>query len=285
MDWVVISLLNGMSLGAILFLLATGLSLTLGLMGIVNLAHGAFFMIGGYVGWTVAVELGLNYWLAVLLGGIAAGLVGLVIERGFLRRIHKQPLGQALLTVGFVYILTNLTLLGWGSGLRQPFTSPLFSGSLPIAGWGYPIFRITTIAIGLILLIGLWWFQEKTRAGAIIRAGMDDRAMTIGLGINLGRVDYLVFFLGAFIAGVAGVIGAQMMVLHPGLGFDILLLALVVVIVGGTGSVQGAFAGAMVIGLIDAFGKVLAPEIARFLLYLVMLVVLLVRPSGLIPRK
>ncbi len=121
--------------------------------------------------------------------------------------------------------------------------------------------------------------------GAIIRAGMDDKQMATGLGINLGRVNYLVFFMGAFIAGVAGVIGAQMMVLHLGLGFDILLLALVVVIVGGTGSVQGAFAGAMVIGMIDAFGKVLVPDFAVFLMYFVMLVVLVVRPSGLIPRK
>ena len=278
-------MLNGVSLGTILFLLATGLSLTLGLMGIVNLAHGAFFMIGGYVGWTVAVQLEFNYWLAVLAGGITAGIVGVVIERGFLRRIHGQALSQALLTVGFVYVLTNLTLLGWGAGLRQPFTSPLLAGTLPIAGWQYPIFRIATIAIGLVLFIGLWWFQEKTKLGAIVRAGMDDKQMVIGMGINLGKVNYLVFSLGAFIAGVAGVIGSQIMVLNPGLGFDILLLALVVVIVGGTGSVQGAFAGAMVIGLIDAFGKFLVPEIARYLLYLVMLVVLLIRPSGLIPRK
>ena len=285
MDWVPISVLNGVSLGTILFLLATGLSLTLGLMGIVNLAHGAFFMIGGYVGWTVAVQLEFNYWLAVLAGGITAGIVGVVIERGFLRRIHGQALSQALLTVGFVYVLTNLTLLGWGAGLRQPFTSPLLAGTLPIAGWQYPIFRIATIAIGLVLFIGLWWFQEKTKLGAIVRAGMDDKQMVIGMGINLGKVNYLVFSLGAFIAGVAGVIGSQIMVLNPGLGFDILLLALVVVIVGGTGSVQGAFAGAMVIGLIDAFGKFLVPEIARYLLYLVMLVVLLIRPSGLIPRK
>ena len=278
-------MLNGVSLGTILFLLATGLSLTLGLMGIVNLAHGAFFMIGGYVGWTVAVQLEFNYWLAVLAGGITAGIVGVVIERGFLRRIHGQALSQALLTVGFVYVLTNLTLLGWGAGLRQPFTSPLLAGTLPIAGWQYPIFRIATIAIGLVLFIGLWWFQEKTKLGAIVRAGMDDKQMVIGMGINLGKVNYLVFSLGAFIAGVAGVIGSQIMVLNPGLGFDILLLALVVVIVGGTGSVQGAFAGAMVIGLIDAFGKFLVPEIARYLLYLFMLVVLLIRPSGLIPRK
>jgi len=285
LGWIAVSLLNGLSLGAVFFLLATGLSLTLGLMGIVNLAHGAFFMIGAYIGWTVAVQLGFNYWLAVLAGGISAGLVGIFIERGFLTHIYGKALGQALLTVGFVYMLTNLTQLVWGPAYHQPFTFPLFSGSFSIAGGGYPIHRIATIAIGLIIFGGFWWFSEKTRVGAIIRAGMDDKAMTMGLGINLGRVNFLVFFLGAFIAGFAGVIGAQMMVLHLGLGFDILLLALIVVIVGGTGSVQGSFAGAMVIGLINSFGTVLAPKFAIFLMYLVMLIMLLVRPSGLIPRK
>lgn len=268
----------------VLFLLTIGLSLTLGLMGIINLAHGVLFMVGGYVGWTVAVQLGLNYWLAVLAGGIVAGLVGLAIERGFLRYLYKLMNEQVMLTIGFIYILTNLSLWVWGGLPRAPFTASVLSGSFPIGGWEYPIHRIATIGIGLIFVIGLWWLLEKTRVGAIVRAGMDDKEMTAGLGINLGRVTYLVFFLGAFLAGIAGVIGAQMLAVNLAMGWDILLLALIVLVVGGIGSMPGALLGAMVIGLINAFGIALFPEIAMFLMYLVMIIILLVKPSGLLPR-
>ncbi len=284
MEFVVISLLNGISFGMILFLLTIGLSLTLGLMGIVNLSHGVLFMVGGYVGWTVAVQLGLNYWLAVLLGGIAAGLVGLAIERGFLRFLYKLMNEQVMLTIGFIYILTNLSLWVWGGLPRAPFTASVLSGSFPIGDWTYPVHRIATIGIGLIFVIGLWWLLEKTRVGAIVRAGMDDKEMVAGLGINLGRVTYLIFFLGAFMAGIAGVIGAQTLAVNLAMGWDILLLALIVLVVGGIGSMPGALLGAMVIGLINAFGIALFPEIAMFLMYLVMIIVLLVKPSGLLPR-
>lgn len=285
MEFIILGLLNGISFGTVLFLLTTGLSLVLGLMGILNLAHGALFMIGGYVGWTVAVQLGLNYWLAVLLGALASGLIGLAIERWFLSRLYRQMNEQVLLTIGFIYILTNLSLWVWGGALRTPFTASVLSGSLPIANVGYPIYRIATIFIGLIFAVGLWWLHNKTRVGAIIRAGMDNKEMTVGLGINLGRVTYLVFFVGASIAGAAGVLGAQMMGITIGMGWSIILLALIVVVVGGIGSVQGAFVGAMVIGLVDAYGRILAPELAMFLMYLVMVIILSVKPSGLLGRK
>lgn len=284
MEFVVISLLNGISFGMILFLLTIGLSLTLGLMGIVNLAHGALFMVGAYVGWTVAIQLGLNYWLALLLGGIAAGLIGLAIERGFLRHLYMLTNEQVMLTIGFIYILTNLSLWAWGGLPRAPFVASALSGSFSILGGEYPVHRMTTIGIGLILVIALWWLQEKTRFGAIVRAGMDDKEMTIGLGVNLERVTYIVFFLGAFMAGIAGIIGAQMLGVNLDMGWDILLLALIVLVVGGMGSIQGALLGAMVIGTINAFGIALFPEFAMFLMYLVMIVILLVKPTGLMPR-
>ncbi len=284
MEFVVISLLNGISFGMILFLITTGLSLTLGLMGIINLAHGALFMVGAYVGWTVAVQFELNYGLALLAGGIVAGLLGLAIERGFLRFLYKLVDEQVLLTSGFIYILTNLSLWMWGGKAKTSYTALFLSGSFPIFGWEYPVHRIATIGIGLFFVIGLWWLQEKTRLGAIIRAGMDDKETTTGLGINLGRVNYLVFFLGAFIAGVAGVIGAQLLSPDLSMSFNILLLALIVLVVGGVGSIQGALVGAMVIGLINAFGIALFPEFARFLMYLVMIIILLVKPSGLLGR-
>ena len=284
MEFVGISLLNGISFGIILFLLTIGLSLTLGLMGIVNLAHGVLFMVGGYIGWTVAVQLGLNYWLAVLLGGIAAGLVGLAIEQGFLRHLHMRANEQVMLTIGFIYILTNLSLWVWGGLPRAPFVASALSGSFPILGGEYPIYRMATIGIGLILVVALWWLQEKTRFGAIVRAGMDDKEMTIGLGINLERVTYLVFFLGAFMAGIAGVIGAQLLGVNLDMGWDILLLALIVLVVGGIGSIPGALLGSIVIGITNAFGIALFPELAMFLMYLVMIIILLVKPAGLMPR-
>jgi len=284
LDILVLGALNGISFGMVLFLLTIGLSITLGLMGIVNLAHGVLFMVGGFVGFTVAVIYGLNYWLAVLLGGLAAGLIGLGIERGFLRFQYKQANEQVMLTIGFIYILTNLSQWVWGGEFRAPFTAPFLSGSINIIGWQYPIYRLFTIGIGLVLCVVLWWLQEKTKVGAIVRAGMDNREMIVGLGINLERVNYIVFFLGAFIAGVAGVIGAQLLGVKLGMGWDILLFAMIVLVIGGIGSIQGALAGALVIGIIDAFGKALFPDLAMFLMYSVMIIVLLVRPSGLLPR-
>lgn len=285
MEFVVISLLNGLSFGTILFLLTIGLSLTLGLMGIVNLTHGALFMVGGYIGWTVAVQFGLNYWLAVLLGGIVAGLLGLCIEQGFLRNLYRLMNEQVMVTVGFVYVLTNLSLWVWGGIARSPYTSASLSSSLPIFGFQYPIHRIITIGIGVILAIGLWVLQDKTRIGAIVRAGMDDKQMISGLGVNIGRITYLVFFFATLMVGIAGVIGAQMMGVNLAMGWDILLLALIVLVVGGVGSIQGSLAGAILIGLIDAFGRALFPQLAMFLMFLVMIVILLVKPTGLLGKE
>jgi len=284
LDFVVISLLNGISFGMVLFLLTIGLSITLGLMGILNLAHGALFMIGAFVGWMMAVDLGLNYWLALLAGTITAGLVGLAIQQGFLRYLYKLINEQVLLTIGFIYILMNLSLWIWGGRSRLPYQVSFLSGSFPIVGWEYPVHRMFTIGIGIILAFGLWWLLEKTRLGAIVRAGMDDKEMTAGLGMNFGRITYLVFFLSSLMAGFAGVIGAQMMGPRIAMGWDILLYALIVLVVGGMGSIQGALVGAMVIGLVDSFGRALFPELAMFTMYLTMIIILLVKPAGLMPR-
>lgn len=279
------NLLNGISFGMVLFLAGSGLSIVMGVMGITNLAHGALYMLGGYVGWTVAIHFGMNFWLAVFTGGLVSGLIGLTIERIFLRHLYKQPNEQVLLTFGFVYIITNLCIWIWGGRPRMQFTSPALSGLLDILGMPYPITRLVIIAIGLIVAIVLWWLQDRTRIGAIIRAGMDDKEMTMGLGINLERVSMLVFFLAAFVAGVAGVVGAQIMGVHSILGLDILLVALIVVIVGGMGSVQGSLSGGILIGLIDTFGKSLFPQLAMFTMYLAMVVILLLKPSGILGRR
>jgi len=279
------NLVNGISFGMILFLIAAGLSIVMGLMGIVNLAHGALYMVGAYVGWTIAVQWQLSFWLAVFVGGLGGALVGLLIERVFLRRLYKQPNEQVLLTYGFVYILSNLCIWVWGGYRRLQFTAPALYGSMDIAGMPFAKDRLVIIAIGIIIAVALWWLQDRTRVGAIVRAGMDDKETTTGLGINLNLVFTAVFILAAFIAGAAGVIGAQLLGAYSWLGTDILLYALIVVVVGGLGSVQGALLGGLIIGLIDTFGKALFPQFAMFTIYLAMIAILLAKPSGLLGRK
>jgi len=285
MEFFVTSLLNGLSFGMILFLIAAGLSIIIGVMGIVNLSHGALYMFGGYFGWMIAQQLGLNFWLAVFIGGLSAGLVGLGIERAFLRHLYKQLNEQVLLTFGFVYIITNICLWVWGGDAKVPFSDPALSGSFNLAGLLYPKTRIIVIAIGTVLAVFLWWLQDKTRIGAIIRAGMDDREMVTGLGINLDRVSMLIFFLAAFIAGSAGVIGAQLWGVYSYQGIQTLLFALIIIIVGGIGSIQGALVGALTIGVIDAFGRALLPELSMFFMFMVMIIILIAKPSGLLGRK
>lgn len=285
MDWFVINLLNGVSYGMILFLIASGMSIVMGAMGITNLAHGVIYMVGAYVGWTVAVKWGATFGVGLLAGGLSAGLVGLAIERGLLRRLYKQPNEQVLLTFGFVYILTNLCLWIWSGWPRMPFTAEFLKGSFEIMGRAYPKARVAVILIGLILGVGLWWLQDRTRMGAIVRAGMDDKETTMGLGINLERAFAIIFFIASFIAGAAGVIGAQLLGVRTSLGLEVLLLALIVLIVGGVGSIQGALLGGILIGVIDSFGRAVFPQMAMFTMYLTMIVVLIVRPAGLLGRK
>lgn len=285
MDTLVFGLLNGISFGFILFLIAAGLSLVMGVMGILNLAHGALFMIGAFVGWSVAADWELPFLLALLAGSLSAGLVGLLIERGLFRYLHKQFSEQVLVSFGLVFILTNLTNWLWGPVPRGPYTSDLLPKAVEFAGYSYPTARFGIIVVGMVLAIGLWWLQDKTRVGAIVRAGMDNREMAMGMGLNLERVSVAIFFLGACIAGFAGVMGAQVLGANAAQGFDMLLLAMVVVVVGGVGSVQGALLGGLIIGIIDAFGKTMFPEFTTFLIFLAMVIILVVRPTGLLGRK
>jgi len=283
MDVLLANFLIGLSFGFILFLLGTGLSLTMGLMRIVNLAHGALYMVGAYVGLSAAKFTG-NFVIGVLAGGICAGLLGLIMEMGFLRRLYKRELDQVLLTIGFIYILTNLTQWVWGPVPSSGVIPSFLSGSIPVGRITLPVFRLAIIVFGIAAAAGLWLFQEKTRVGAIIRAGMDNKEMTMGLGINLKLVFSGVFALGAFVAGFCGLIGAPLLGINLGVGWEALLLAMIVVIVGGTGSVQGALVGGIVLGLVDAYGKAYFPELAYFTMYLVLIIILLFRPSGLMGR-
>ena len=285
MNIVLLNILNAISYGAILFLLASGFSLIFGVMGVLNLSHGALYVVGAYIGWTTAVAHGISFWLGAVAGGLVAGLISLIMEAGFFRRLYKQLNEQMLLTFGFVYILDNLSRWIWGPSYRAPFTSPALSGSFTILGSPYPAVRVAIIFIGIVIAVGLWWLQDKTRAGAMIRAGMDDKETALALGINLPLVATVAFFVGSFIAGFAGVIGAGVTGVYPEMSMSVMLLVLAVIIIGGVGSVQGTLVGAGILGAIDAFGKALFPDYAMFTVYLAMIIVLLVKPSGILGRQ
>lgn len=276
-----INLLNGLSFGAVLFLLAAGLSLILGLMGVLNLAHGALFLFGAYVG-VFLVREGVNFLLAALGGGLVAAFIGFLQERFFLRHLHGHILEQVLITFGFVYILTNIATWIWGTS-PQIVTSPI-KESINIGEFTFPVYRLVMIFTGLGIGLGLYAF-DRTRLGAIIRAGMDNPRMTMGLGINIGVIFTLVFCLGAFIAGFAGIIGLPLVGAYPEVAMDALLLALIVVVVGGTGSIPGAALASLAVGLLDSFSKALLPGLTYFSVYLALILILLFRPSGLLGRK
>lgn len=281
---VVIDLLNGLAFGLVLFLIAAGLSLIMGVMGILNLAHGSMYMIGGYIGWTMAVDYNIGFWASALVAAVAVGAIGLLLERVLFRRLHGRFDNQVLATLGLIYVIANATTWIWSAEPRAPYTPSILRGSIQIFDQNYAKIRIGLIVIGLVLAIALWWLQDRTRLGAMVRAGMDDRDMTRAMGVNVGAVSAAVFVIGSCVVGLSGVLGQQIIGLNPQLGTDMLLLALVVLIVGGVGSVQGALLGAILIGMVNSFGQALFPEIASYLPYAAMIVVLAIRPSGLLGR-
>jgi branched-chain amino acid transport system permease protein len=278
-----VSTLDGLSFGMILFLIAAGLSLIMGVMQILNLAHGALFMLGGYVGWTVAVEHGHGFWISLLVAGVTIAVLGLVIER-LMRGMHDRLDNQVLATLGISYIVTNVVIWIWGAQPKVPYLPSIFEGSVSVGSEPYPTVRIAVIGAGVAMAIALWWFQERTRLGAMVRAGMDDRETAYSLGVNVGAVSAAVFVLGCFIAGISGVLGQQLSGLKPADGTTMLLLALVVLVVGGVGRVQGALLGALLIGLVNSFGLTLFPSLASFTVYAAMIIVLVIRPGGLLGR-
>jgi branched-chain amino acid transport system permease protein len=276
--------LNGLSYAFILFLLAAGFSLTFGVMGVLNLAHGALYMLGAYIGIQIVNTLDL-FWLAIIVAAAALAVLGYALYTLFLKRLYGRVPEQGVLTIGISIIMANVVLWIWGPRAKIMQTPDFLTGVITIGGLSFPIYRLFVCGVGLVVLGLLWYIQDRTRAGAIIRAGMDNKDMTVSLGINYGLVSTLVFLLGVALAGVAGVIGAPITGAYPSMGDNLLLLTLIVVVVGGTGYIQGTMLGALVIGLLDTFGKAYVPQVALFFAWIVFLAVLLVRPSGLIGRK
>jgi len=281
----VTQLLNGIALGMLLFLLAAGLSLMFGLMGIVNLAHGSYFMVGGYVGLSVLDGTG-SFTAAVLAGGGSGAFLGFLTERFLMRRVyglrHHEPI---LLTFALSLILSDLSLFLW-TGIPRWVEPPSFLAfSIDMGGIFYPAYRFAIIVVGMMVFGVLYWFQERTRWGAIVRAGVEDKEMATGLGINIPMVFTLVFCLGAFIAGFGGFVGSPILGLHIGLDFEVIMLALAVVVVGGIGSLPGCLTTCLLLGLADTFGKVLWQKYASLTIYVIVVIVLLVKPTGLFGKK
>ena len=283
MIWV-IHALNGISYGMLLFLLAAGLSLIYGLMKVLNLTHGSFYLVGGYIGLTV-VQLTGSFVLALVVSVAVIALAGAALERLFLRRFHLDELPQTLLTFGFLFIFADLSLWIWGGDPLMLDKPAIFAHSVPLGDYAYPVYRFFVIGVGLVIAAGLWWFQEHTRLGTMLRAGVDDAEIARALGINVSLLFTLVFAAGAALAALGGVLAAPELSLYPGADFNALILAFVVVIVGGLGSLRGALAGALLVGILDDLGKAFFPQFALFTVFVPMAVILVVRPTGLFGRQ
>lgn len=280
--WVAQSL-NSMALAGVLFILSAGFSLIFGLMRIANLSHGAYFMLGAYIGLTL-LNRGVNFWLAALGAGLAIALLGGAIERFILRRLAGRTLSQVLATLGIAFIIADACLWIW-TGDPMPMSGPAsLRGTVPVLGTSFPLYRLGVIALACLVAVGLWLLVERTRIGAMIRAGVDDLEMARAVGIPVKALFTAVFCLGAGLAGFGGVIAGPILSVYPGLDADMLPLALVVVILGGVGSLLGAFVGSIVIGFIYTFGQALLPDLAYVILFLPMVIILVARPRGLFGR-
>ena len=277
---VLLQLLNSISYGLLLFLLAAGLSLIFGLMGVINLAHGSYYMLGAYIGITLMRSTD-SLILALIVAAAIVGLIGTLIELLFIRKVYNRVLDQVLLTFGCAYIFMDVTRWLWG-GAPLSFPKPQFlEGSISILGQAFPIYRFVIILWGLILALVLYLCLEKTSIGVIIKAGVDDKEMVTGMGINIKLYFTGIFTFGAFLAAMGGVLGGPIVGAYIGLDFDILILALAVVVVGGLGTLKGAFLGSMLIGFIENFGNTFFPSFAIMTIYIVMALILIIKPTGL----
>jgi branched-chain amino acid transport system permease protein len=284
MDFLFSQLLNGISFGAILFILSSGFSLIFGVMKVVNIAHGSFYMLGGYVGLSV-MRWSQNFLLAILAGGVSIAVIGFALERKFLSRYYLEELPQILITTAFALIFRDVAFLIWGG---DPFSFPIpefLEGSLIFGNVRITVYRTFVIFVAVLIATGLWFFIEKTNLGAKLRASVDDKQMAEGTGINVPLVSAFMFALGSSLAAFGGVMAGPFFGVFPGSDFEILPFAFVVVILGGMGSLKGAAVGSVIVGLIDTFGKALFPDLSYFTLFAPMAIVLAIKPTGLFGKR
>jgi branched-chain amino acid transport system permease protein len=278
-------ILNGLAYGFLLFLLAAGLSLIFGMMDVLNLSHGSFYLLGGFVGISLVGVLG-NFWLAMILTVVIVAAIGLVVERTLLRPLYvRDHLDQILLTFGLALIIEDAAEWIWGTRIQSLAVPAALSGSVNLFGVVIPTYRLLLIFAGLIVAAALWFVLERTRLGAIIRAGVSDREMVSALGFNISGIFAGVFVFGVALAAFAGFLGAPILGVFPGLDFEVLIIALIIVVIGGLGSLNGVFWVSLLIGITQALGQAYFPSFASLVLYVVMVAVLMIRPEGLFQRR
>lgn len=280
--WLVLAV-NSITLGGLLFLLSAGFSLIFGLMKIPNLAHGSFFMLGAYLA-TSLIARGFDFWAAAVAAGLLVAAFGGAVERLILRRLAGAELAQVLVTLGLSFMVADVCLMVWTGDPIRVDTPPALRGATSMAGLSFPTYRLAISLLAVVFAAALWLLLDRTRLGAMIRAGVDDEPMARVVGIRVSRLFTIVFCLGAWLAGFAGVIGGPILSVYPGLDQEMLPLALVVVILGGSGSLLGSLVGSFVVGFLYNFGQAQFPDLAYVVLFLPMLIVLVVRPQGLFGR-
>jgi branched-chain amino acid transport system permease protein len=279
----VLQILNGLTFAALLFVVASGFTLIFGLLRIVNLAHGALYLLGGYVGFTVATRTG-SFMLGGVIAVAAAAAAGWVLSEGLLRFVQGHDLRQVLLTLGVAFVVNDMALVVWGG---DTFTVPIpemLRGAVQILGVFYPTYRLFVLVAGCVIFGALWLLLQRTRIGALIRAGVDDVEMVEASGINVKRVFLMTFLLGSALAGFGGLLGGAFLSLYPSADAEILVFSLAVVIIGGRGSLTGVAVGSLLVGLLNTFGQVMFPELAYFVIFGPMAVLLAFRPLGLFGR-
>ncbi len=285
MEFLIAQLLNGLVYGMLLFLMAAGLSLIFGLMNVVSLAHGSFFMLGAFFGLAI-FEVTHSFWLALILSPIPTGVLGIAMELMFMRSLYRRGhMDQVLLTFGFTFVFFDIVQSVWGRTARSLPPPDILRGVTEIGFGVFSAYRLFLIGLGFALAFLLWLFLERSRLGAMVRAGVDDSTMAAGLGGNIPALFTGIFGAGVALAALGGVAAGPVLGLYPGMDTEILIPAFIVIVIGGMGSLRGAFLGSLLIGEADTFGKAYLPSMALFLIYLVMLIVLLVRPHGLFGIK
>lgn len=276
--------LNALQLSMLLFLLSIGLTVIFGLMHFVNLAHGSLYALGAYVAASTAAVGG--YWAGFFLAPVAVAGVGVLLYSGLIRRMRRSgPMAQVLVTFGLIFALLDLSRLIWGDLALSIELPALLAGRTALLAIEYPTYRLFVIALGLAIIAALAFVLGRTQIGAMIRAGVDNDAMAACLGINVERLFFIVFCVGCSLAGLAGAVAAPLLSVTPDMGLQILIPTLIVIVIGGLGSLKGAVAGSLIYGFVQTFGAVLAPQLASVLIYALLAAVLVIKPVGLFPAK
>lgn len=271
-----------------LFLVASGLTLVFGVGRVFNFAHASFYMIGAYLAYQFVKIFGANFWLGVIIATVGAGIVGLIMEVGFLKRIYgrtEEAGQQILLTFGFVWVFDDLVKMTWGPDYKAVPGPPELSGSISVAGAPFPIYNLFIIIFGLVVVFGIWWALLRTNFGRIVRAGSIDREMLGPLGINIGVVMTSVFAFACALGGLSGALFVPLRTACPGMWFDVIIEALIIVIIGGLGNFWGAWLGSLIIGMTVAFGIMALPRWGILFIYIAMVIILALRPQGLLGKR